>query len=251
MQREDSFLRNAYLKNLDIDEEGKITDRFYDYNKEMKNKKSEVALEKIMLGLTGKKMPIPKDPSFCSSLRHEIKSATAQELLQSVFHVLDMTHAMDLEYHKFYVKPGIRHIRNMQGLKMLHIDEVILPNGVTSIERRAFHNAGIKRIRIPNTVSVIGEEAFLSCGLTGVVLSKNRYLKELGGRCFVGNQLKNVIIPDNILALDTTAFLHNPDLFEIEVGEKTRVIHENKTIKRRRKNLYGEDKNSKGNTVPD
>lgn len=59
----------------------------------------------------------------------------------------------------------------------ISVQKVVLPNGVTEIQRRAFANSSLKEINLPNTLQTIGDEAFYNTSLRDVFLpSSLRYI---------------------------------------------------------------------------
>ena len=75
---------------------------------------------------------------------------------------------------------------------------IVIPDSVTEIGEAAFLNSGIVAVTIPDTVTEIEEDAFRGCtGLTDVKLPKN--LKTLGKDAFNGcTGLTSVLIPKTV-----------------------------------------------------
>lgn len=63
----------------------------------------------------------------------------------------------------FKVPEGIRRINPAAFIDNPHLEEVILPEGLEVLERRAFMDCGLKRITIPETVKRIESGAFYGC----------------------------------------------------------------------------------------
>lgn len=91
-----------------------------------------------------------------------------------------------------------------EGIK--NIDQIILPNGIKSIERRAFADSTIIEIVLPNTVNRIGELAFSGCKyLKHIQLSRN--LNILPTKLFWWcTSLENITIPENVVKIFDNAF---------------------------------------------
>ena len=48
------------------------------------------------------------------------------------------------------------------------LEEVVLPEGILSIESQAFAYSGVKTINLPETITFIADDAFLGCDLEHV-----------------------------------------------------------------------------------
>ena len=83
---------------------------------------------------------------------------------------------------------------------------IVIPDSVTEIGEAAFLNSGIVAVTIPNTVTEIENGAFSGCtGLTDIKLPRN--LKTLGGDAFYGcTGLTSVLIPKTV---ENTHFYYN------------------------------------------
>ena len=83
---------------------------------------------------------------------------------------------------------------------------IVIPDSVTEIGESAFLNSGLLSVTIPDTVVTIEEGAFSGCtGLTDIKLSRN--LKTLGSDAFYGcNGLTSVSIPKTV---ENTHFYYN------------------------------------------
>ena len=77
--------------------------------------------------------------------------------------------------------------------------DIVIPNDVESIEYGAFeYNAGLKSVRMPDTVTHIGERAFYQCReMTNITLSA--YVKDIGNSAFFEcRSLPSLIIPNSV-----------------------------------------------------
>ena len=74
------------------------------------------------------------------------------------------------------------------------LTSVIIPNGVTNIGGLAFSGcSGLTSITIPNSVTSIGDYAFRYCtGLTSVTIPNS--VTSIGSQAFVGCELRNILI---------------------------------------------------------
>ena len=77
---------------------------------------------------------------------------------------------------------------------------------VTSIRPGAFSNCGLTSITIPNSVTIIGRNAFYGCGgLTSVTIPNS--VTSIGENAFKGcNGLTSVTIPNSVTSVGATAF---------------------------------------------
>ena len=78
------------------------------------------------------------------------------------------------------------------------LTSVMIPEGVTSIGKRAFYRSRLTSVTIPNSVTSIGEEAFSCCyGLTNVVIPEG--VTRIEGHVFdYCSSLKSVTIPSSV-----------------------------------------------------
>ena len=76
---------------------------------------------------------------------------------------------------------------------------------VTSIAPAAFYNSKVTEVVMPNSITSIGEEAFLGCDqLANVTLSLN--ITEVPRECFLGTGLVNIAIPEGVVKVAYGAF---------------------------------------------
>ena len=92
----------------------------------------------------------------------------------------------DIDYFKTVVIPGTLKKIPEQFLKETVIHQLIIKEGVESIDWNAFRSASIKKLELPNSVKVINEYAFYNCGLEEVDL--NPTIERLSVGCFGYNQ---------------------------------------------------------------
>ena len=87
------------------------------------------------------------------------------------------------------------------------IEEIIIPDGVTEIERYAFVGCtNVKEINLPETLETIGYYAFGSCtGLESIKIPSK--VKTIGYHAFeYCSSLKMIILPESIESIETDAF---------------------------------------------
>jgi hypothetical protein len=86
------------------------------------------------------------------------------------------------------------------------IQNVTLPNNLTTINAGAFYDTGISSITIPGSVKNIGNQAFARCSnLKSVVLSEG--VTEIGNMAFIQcTSLTSVTLPDSVTKVYDTPF---------------------------------------------
>lgn len=89
------------------------------------------------------------------------------------------------------------------------IDNVVIDKGVASIGNIAFESLKITSIKIPDSVTRIGEGAFAGCtSLTDVTIGKG--VKRIEPRTFLGCfALKTIDLPSNITQIEEDAFYYS------------------------------------------
>ncbi len=83
--------------------------------------------------------------------------------------------------------------------------DVIIPNGVTTIEGYAFRESSISSVTIPNSVTTIGDSAFDYCSyITSITLSDN--VTTIGTSAFEGTGIKTFVIPNGVTTISDGCF---------------------------------------------
>lgn len=87
-----------------------------------------------------------------------------------------------------------------------NVTEVILPEGIESIESRAFANCNkLKRINFPESLNAIKDRAFLNChSLTEAILPET--LAELGDYAFHDAGIKQLVLPKKTVSTGVSVF---------------------------------------------
>lgn len=97
------------------------------------------------------------------------------------------------------------------------IETVTLRQGLKSIGKDAFYNAGINRLTMPDSVESVGYEAFCDSGIRTLKLSAG--LRSLPGQCFYGTKITTLTIPAQLTDISYTAFSNCVNLTTITVEE--------------------------------
>lgn len=105
------------------------------------------------------------------------------------------------------------------------IVSIKVPNTVTKIGDRAFYYCtSLKEITIPNSVKSIGEEAFFGCVSLSAVRIPNK-TETIGAKAFSGcASLTEVKIPDSVVTIGEEAFRACTSLAKISVGQNVKNI---------------------------
>ena len=98
---------------------------------------------------------------------------------------------------------------------------------VTSIKPDAFrNNSEILRVSIPDSVTTIGDAAFMGCNrLTSIDLGNG--LREIGSESFADTALTEIIIPGSVTLIKDKAFSSCADLKKIELTDHIKAIGNN------------------------
>ena len=164
----------------------------------------------------------------------EISSITAKVELR----LLDTTNYEPLEFTTLTAKlsvildKNITYITDSYGNiiitrytgneEILLIPKLVDGKTVTKIDTQAFMNSGIKEIKLPNTITTIGDEAFAGCyNLTTIDLPTS--LMNLGTYVFSGSSLQTITLPNNLTAIPAGTFM-STKLSAINMSDKITTI---------------------------
>ena len=119
--------------------------------------------------------------------------------------------------NKFYYNIGIDN-SNIWGLYGASIDELIIPNDITTIPEYAFYGASIKTATFENNsiVEKISDNAFNLCYLESIILPDS--LKEIGDYAFYSNHLKTIDL-NKVEKIGEQSFYDNPYLTVLIIGQ--------------------------------
>jgi hypothetical protein len=87
------------------------------------------------------------------------------------------------------------------------LENVVLPESLTKIERVTFAQSGLKSIIIPDNVTEIGDQAFDKCvSLNSVVLGKDSRLEIMGKSVFRNTSIESFEVPSTVKKMGDTVF---------------------------------------------
>ena len=131
---------------------------------------------------------------------------------KSMLHVNIPSNVTTIESDAF-CECGVKHIVLPKSLSSLgegafrnsHLETINIPEGLSEIKKETFRYSNLKSIEIPSNIITIGEQAFAwSDSLTKVVLHEG--LKKIYDYAFAGTGVKDIIIPNSLVFLDSGAF---------------------------------------------
>lgn len=122
--------------------------------------------------------------------------------------------------NKTFKKIIIKNIKNIPGDIFLNkeIEELILEEGIETIEDFAFYSNKISKIILPTTLKSIGCFAFSKNKINEIKI--NDKLETIGFKAFYENPIDKVELPNNISIIEVSAFPSN-----------TTIIYDNKQFK--------------------
>ena len=110
--------------------------------------------------------------------------------------------------------------------KCLYLENLVLPESVTSIGNFAFYRCrSLVNLVIPESVISIGNSAFETClGLKDLTISNS--VKTIGNSAFRSCPLTKVIIPDSVISLGDYVFSNCGELTAVTIGSNVASIGE-------------------------
>lgn len=125
---------------------------------------------------------------------------------------------------KVIINEGISNISSYAFYNCTTLEEITIPNTVTSIDFDALAKTNIKKLVIPNSVTTIEDCAFWdNASLTDVTLSEN--LKSLGVNAFQQcTALTEIEIPEGITKIGSWAFLGCSSLSKLTLPKAVTTI---------------------------
>ena len=104
------------------------------------------------------------------------------------------------------------------------LDTVVLPNGVDTIEQRAFYKCSLKYIELPQSLKYIGYSAFDgAASLTSLTVPEN-VSNIPSTMCYGCSSLKSVTLPEGITTIENYAFYQCKSLSNINIPQSVQSI---------------------------
>lgn len=151
-------------------------------------------------------------------------------------HISDIAAWCRISFGSGYANP--LHCAHHLYLVDEEIKDLVIPNGVTSIERLAFWGcSGLTSVTIPGSVTKIGDSTFYGCnGLTAV------HISDIGAWCKIsfiqssnplkfarhlflnGEEVKDLVIPNGVTSIEGSAFYGCTGLTSVTIDNSVTSI---------------------------
>ena len=105
-------------------------------------------------------------------------------------------------------------------------ENVVIPEGITSIAEKAFKKKTIKSVQIPDTVDWIGSEAFCNTALEEVVLPASLQFLQDGTFAECSN-LKKAVLPNGLIGLGGDVFQYCNQLEPLQIPKSVCYLYGN------------------------
>jgi len=131
-------------------------------------------------------------------------------------------------YLNYTVTNGTVTITGCSGLTgQLTIPDTIAGLPVTSIGFHAFYNyTGLTTIRIPNSVTSIGNSAFERCSVRNITIGNG--VTNIGNYAFqFCHSLTSVMVPNSVTSIGSYAFYHCTNMPNVTIGTGVTTIGNN------------------------
>lgn len=119
----------------------------------------------------------------------------------------------------------IPYIQSKSFYNKTTLQEVVIPNSVSSIQPMAFYGCtSLTSINLPDNITYIGYNAFQKCqSLTSINIPDR--VSEIDNEVFRGcSSLASIIIPDNVTSIGYASFADCSSLASIEIGSGVTYI---------------------------
>jgi len=124
------------------------------------------------------------------------------------------------------LKSGLKSIGVGAFLGQAGITNIVLPDGLETIESQAFQNTSTRKIIIPDSVKTLGTCAFMGNGQATVLRLPNR-LETIPAECFrYCEKLTCIVIPNSVKTIEAHAFRGCTGVLDLQLGNSVEVIGE-------------------------
>ncbi|MBQ9516557.1 MAG: leucine-rich repeat domain-containing protein [Eubacterium sp.] len=104
-------------------------------------------------------------------------------------------------------------------------DTFEVPDTVTVIADDAFNNEYLKTIVISDNVKVIGNSAFENCpNLESIEFKEDAHLEQIQRKAFAGTRIKEIVVPETVTTIESQAFANCSNLESFDVEENVQTI---------------------------
>ena len=131
-----------------------------------------------------------------------------------------------LKNESYTIPSSVKIIERFSFQLTENLKNVILPDGLITIERSAFENSGIKTINLPNSLTSIGSYVFNNCpNLISLVIPEGIKSVITTNSFTYCNSLESVELPSDVEIIESGAFISCPNLKKIMLSRNT-IIRE-------------------------
>ena len=123
------------------------------------------------------------------------------------------------------IPDSVKIIEAQAFISLRNLTSVTLPAGLERIEAETFTGCKLKSIKLPNTLTYIGESAFRSNDLTSLSLPDS--IREIADSAFEGCGLTSVKLPEGLEVIGAKAFKDNHITGEVVFPSTLRKLGDN------------------------
>jgi hypothetical protein len=160
-------------------------------------------------------------PSSVTSIENY---AFYQCYLKSLY-ISDLTAWCNIEFGDFDSNPLYNYYGEDLYLNGNKIENLIIPNNITTIKNYTFAGFSGTSITIPSSVTSIGNGSFHRCGRTITSISIPTSVISIGNFAFsYCSGLTSIIVPDNVISIGPSAFAYCSNLTSITISNNVTII---------------------------
>lgn len=117
-----------------------------------------------------------------------------------------------------------QYIYNSMFESCTSLKQITLPSGCFSIGTKAFKNSGLESVNLSN-VTLLGNNAFEgTSSLASVTFNTGPGFVKISSECFMNSGLKEVVIPDYVTTISSSAFYNCVYLNKVTLGSGVKTI---------------------------